>query len=622
MLRNLKLGSKFILSMMAISIVPLAVVSFYYYFNSKSELEKKTVGSLRAVNDSRAAHINHLIQLRQEQAKSMAGTYIIRQLREDGFTPPEVIRIIQGQIESVFHEIKARSNTEYQYIDQESDVEIISVWDIHGNIVANTNRSLIGKKEPFEFLHILYEKGAYFKGFEIDPLTGEKYLTILEGVRNWDSGEYAGVILLKTSAKIINDITTARKGLGKTAETYLVDKKFRMITESRFVKDAVLNLTVKTKGTEACFSQQETTVVYKDYQDRDVLGVYKYLPDQQWCLVTEIDAEEAFSPVIAFRNQILAVVGCLIILIIFLVRMAGRIFIGPIVELRNASQEVARGNYNVRVTPQSQDELGELTKAFADMTKDLSNFTTELQEKNKILEKQKTELKKLDELKSEFVSTVSHELRTPMTIIKESITQLLDGLAEGSVELQKRLLTMALSNVSRLANLINNLLDLSKIEAGKVELHREMTDIINLAREVCYNFEPQVKKKGLELRQVFSKDTIEISIDREKIIQVFINLIGNSLKFVEKGFVEVSVTEEDHQVVCSIADSGNGISKDDLQKVFNKFQQFGRKDGPGVKGTGLGLSICKGIVDLHQGRIWVESELGQGTKFAFTLPKT
>ena len=139
---------------------------------------------------------------------------------------------------------------------------------------------------------------------------------------------------------------------------------------------------------------------------------------------------------------------------------------------------------------------------------------------------------------------------------------------------------------------------------------------------MCYNFEPQVKKKGLELRQSFPKDNIDIVVDKEKIIQVFINLIGNSLKFVEKGFVEISVDEEDHQVVCRVSDSGKGISKENLPRVFNKFQQFGRVEGPGVTGTGLGLSICKGIVELHHGKIWVESELGKGTTFVFTLPQT
>ncbi|MDP8264523.1 MAG: ATP-binding protein [Candidatus Aceula lacicola] len=625
MFKNLKLRPKFFLSLVIISIIPLVVISLFNYFYTKSELRESTVANLRALNDSRVAHINQFIRLRQEQAKELAGTYVIRQIDPQGANSPRTVQTVQSDIESVYSEIKKTPRSDYRDIDLASSIANISVWDIHGNIIANTNRSLIGRKMPFKFLHILYSKGTYFMGFEKDPLTNEQFLTILEGVRNWQTGEYSGVVFLKSDANVLDEITAARKGLGKTGETYIVNKSRLMITESRFVNDAILNLSVNTKAIDACFGSEkgENPEIYKNYKGNIVLGVQRYLPDQQWCVVTEVAADEAFDPVIAFRNRIFVVVGCLIILILFLVYVAGRTFVRPILQIRDASLKVARGNYDVLTEVNSEDELYDLSRSFNQMTKVLASTTAQLEEKNEILEKQKEELKKLDELKSEFVSMVSHELRTPMAIIKGSLSQLADKTVENTEEIRQRLISISLNNIRRLTEMINNLLDLSKIEAGKIELRKENVDMVSVLREISQTFELKAKDHKIEMRYRSSPESIMINIDRDKIIQVFMNLIGNSMKFVEKGFIEISAEDKGDHVLCMVEDSGPGISKEDLEKVFSKFQQLGHKvvNDPGTKGTGLGLSISKGLVELHGGRIWLESEFGVGTKFIFTLPK-
>jgi len=621
MFQNLKLGSKFFITLVLISITPLAIITFFNYFHIRNQLKQSTISNLRAINDSRSEHINHLVQLRQEQAKELAGTYAIRQLNPQGSNSPRIIDLVQKSVESVFQEIKKTPRSDYRYIDRGSAIENISVWDIHGQIIANTNRKLIGNRMPFKFLTILYEKGAYFKGFERDELTGEKFLTILEGVRNWETGDYSGVVFLKTNAKILNDIAKAQQGLGKTGETYIIDRQRLMITESRFTPDAVLSLEVNTKGSQACSAEKNGPTSYRNYRDRNVLGVQKYLPDQQWCVLTEIETREALAPVIVFRNRVIIVFLALIPLVLFLVHLASRAFVVPILEIRDASLQVARGDYQAVASVKNQDEIGDLARAFNQMTKVLAMTTSQLKEKNKILEKQKEELKKLDQLKSEFVSMVSHELRTPMSIIKGSLSQLLDENTRNTKEITEKLLHLSLGNVNRLTTMVNDLLDLSKIEAGKVELRKTPIDITSVIREVCLSFEKQAKDHDLEIRTRFSKEELIIEADRDKMIQVFINLIGNSLKFVKNGFIEVSAEDRGDCLRCMVEDSGPGISQDDMVKVFSKFQQFGHKSDLGTKGTGLGLSISKGLVELHGGKIWLESEEGIGTKFIFELPK-
>lgn len=228
----------------------------------------------------------------------------------------------------------------------------------------------------------------------------------------------------------------------------------------------------------------------------------------------------------------------------------------------------------------------------------------------------------VENLKSEFVSTVSHELRTPMTIIREGVSQILDGLLGETTEEQRQFLTITLQGIDRLNHIVSDLLDISKLESGKTQISEELIDIVAVAKAAITSFVSQVRANGIQIRTFFPAEHVELYADREKISQVFKNLIGNALKFTAKGQIDIAVAEEGNVVECSVSDTGKGIASEDLPKVFDKFQQFGRTAGPGEKGTGLGLAICKGIVELHRGKIWAQSELGKGTKFTFVLPKS
>ncbi len=232
-----------------------------------------------------------------------------------------------------------------------------------------------------------------------------------------------------------------------------------------------------------------------------------------------------------------------------------------------------------------------------------------------------TENRKLQQMKDEFVSTVSHELRTPMTIIREGVLQVLEGLHGDISQSQKKFLNMTLNGVDRLKLIIDGLLDISKLETGRVMLDKEPVDIIQLAREVNAAFLPRAQLKGIEIRENYPADGIRIYLDKGKILQVFTNLIDNALKFTDRGFIEVSIQDSPQSVECRVRDTGKGISGDNLIRVFSKFEQFGRKVGPGEKGTGLGLAITKGLVESHHGKIKVESRQGEGTQFIFSLPK-
>jgi len=266
-------------------------------------------------------------------------------------------------------------------------------------------------------------------------------------------------------------------------------------------------------------------------------------------------------------------------------------------------------------------DLEEHSKDLTRMQKAMLHIMGDLDIAKKEMEKANNELRKLDELKSDFVASVSHELRTPLTVTREAISQVLDGVYGDINEEQKRFLSMSIEGIDRLSRLIGNLLDISRIEARKIKLNRELTDIVSLAGAVSANFAHAFRSKGLETAYTLPEDKIELYLDKDRIIQVFVNLLSNSLKFTPAGRIEISIVDRAGAVECAVSDTGIGISNDDLPRVFNKFDQFGRAFESAQKGTGLGLAISKGIVELHHGEIRIESQLGRGTKVSFSLPK-
>ena len=231
------------------------------------------------------------------------------------------------------------------------------------------------------------------------------------------------------------------------------------------------------------------------------------------------------------------------------------------------------------------------------------------------------ELWDLDRRKNEFINMSSHELRTPIAIIREGISQMVEGLHGELKPEQKYFLDKSFKNVNRLIKIVDNIFEISRLDSEKAFLEEESLDMVELVRSAIADCDREIKKSGLEIRENFRQNKVGLNADRKKISRVLTELIRNALKFTEKGYIEIQVEDKEDRVEVSVKDSGKGIAEEDLPKVFGKFQQFDRDFGPGERGTGLGLAIVKGFIELHQGKIWVESKLGEGTKFTFSLPK-
>jgi len=240
----------------------------------------------------------------------------------------------------------------------------------------------------------------------------------------------------------------------------------------------------------------------------------------------------------------------------------------------------------------------------------------EIQEKN-------IKLVKLEKLKSEFVSIVSHELRTPLTSIKNALDIMLSGKTGELTDKMSNFLNMGKRNVVRLSGIINDLLDLSKIEAGKMEYRFEKTNLFEPLNLVFTTFTPMATDRDITLNLKSEINEAIVYSDSQKIEQVVSNLVSNALKFTEKkGTVDIILDNyDDNYYVVKVKDNGIGISEENIDKVFDKFRQIESSLSRKVGGTGLGLPIAKEFIETHKGKIWVESEQNNGSTFNFILPK-
>jgi len=253
-----------------------------------------------------------------------------------------------------------------------------------------------------------------------------------------------------------------------------------------------------------------------------------------------------------------------------------------------------------------------------DLIADLTQKSTELERANE-------ELKRLDQLKSTFISSVSHELRTPLTVIKEFISLMLEGHVGPLTEDQKEYLGIANKNIIRLTNLIETLLDFSRIESGKgLKLRFEPVRLTEAIEDAVMTFSQQLEERRIALENRLDPDTPLAMIDRNRLVEVFINLIGNGIKFTPPGgkitIDSRGLTEKRDYLKIVVTDTGVGISPEDLPRVFDRFYQGGRTQTGLVTGTGLGLAISKEIIEAHRGYILAESKSEGGASFIFTVP--
>lgn len=333
---------------------------------------------------------------------------------------------------------------------------------------------------------------------------------------------------------------------------------------------------------------------------------------------TSRDIAQRSNGLMTTFSMILALIG----IIIFPVALVfSRTISNPIKALDEGSRKIGAGELGYRITIKSGDEIEGLAKTFNQMAADLEAKVDEIEAAN-------AQLRKLDELKSQFISMASHELRTPLIAIQGYVDLLRDSKVKTFGPEQHKMLDTVSRNATRLARIVSELLDISRIEENKLVLRHESLCLSAIIREVVDEQKPSLDKRQHTLTLNIAPNLPQVIGDRDRIAQVIINLLGNAIKYTpDGGHIQIKANFNNNNVQLSIIDNGIGIKTEHIGQLFKRFSTVGdvtkhrtSKEDFMAGGTGLGLSIVEGIIKAHGGNVWVESQYGQGSTFHIALP--
>src|SRR5215510_11378019 len=278
----------------------------------------------------------------------------------------------------------------------------------------------------------------------------------------------------------------------------------------------------------------------------------------------------------------------------------------PVTRINAQFRQIAQGDFSRRVAVPNRDEFGTLATNLNRMTEELGQLYQQLEAAS--------------HHKSQFLANMSHELRTPLNAILGYTELILDNIYGDVPDKARATLERVQTNGKHLLGLINDVLDLSKIEAGQLNLTLADYSIKDVVYNVFSAVESLANNKHLALKVEIAPDMPRARGDERRLTQVLLNLVGNAIKFTDEGEVAIKASSLDGSVTVAVQDSGPGISESDQAKIFEEFQQADSSATKEKGGTGLGLAIAKRIIEMHGGRLWVESELGRGSTFSFTVP--
>ncbi len=473
-----------------------------------------------------------------------------------------------------------------------------------------------------------------------------------------------GVVCLRIDVMEINKLMRSVR-LGKTGETYLINKEGYMISESKFLsslKDFGLvkqrtTLELKlidpftdnfTEGVAECLKGGTGYDAdgYIDYRGKTVLGFWQWLPELEWGIIAEIDKDEWYGSVKKLHKITFSILFLLTLAVVSFAFVFGKKISEPIVYLTDVTKSISEGDFSKRVNISAKDEIGELSKSFNKMadfveekthaleeytsnlekiieerTKDLKQINKELEKQSLDLEKAYKELLTLDQMKDKMIRDVSHELKSPVAQVQMAIDLWTKEIKKGHLDRSKeeRYEHIISSSLQRLRKTIESILDLSVLESGRFVFKKEPIQMDEIINQTVMGMKLLAEKKGLTLTY-HSSENLPVTLgDKSEISRVLINLIDNAIKYTESGSINIYGKCKDSYLEISVEDTGMGIGlpKEEHSKLFERFFQ----EHPTMYGSGVGLALCKNIVEAHKGKIWVDCEgIGKGTSFKFTLP--
>ncbi|MBC9786081.1 response regulator [Heliobacterium chlorum] len=483
-----------------------------------------------------------------------------------------------------------------------------------------------------------FQEGKKGNSYISDVLTGRNTgrPVIIVSAPVYDAqNQFKGIVFGSVSLSTIETVMN-RYQPGETGETYLLNDQGIMLTESRFTSHLIergivtdttrMKLKVDSDAYQSAIRGISGASTYRNYDGDKVLGAFAWMQRQRWIIVGEITEAEVFQPFYDRQRKMIAYLVLIVLGSIPLTVYVSNRIREPIDRLIHGSRLMQQKKYTHRIyLPErggTPSELRELSRTFNHMAETIDGHVEQLRLANDALEQARDAALSASKAKSEFLASMSHEIRTPMN----AILGMTEILWETNLTLEQReYLRICRAAGDTLLTLINDILDLSKVESGHMQLESRNFHLSEMVEKTSEIMAVRAHKKGLELACHLSSDVPAYVVgDPERLQQVLINLIGNAIKFTEQGEIILRIErdpekpEEEKALRFSVSDTGIGISPEKQEIIFERFTQADSSTTRRYGGTGLGLTISRHLVEMMNGKIWVESILGRGSTFYFT----
>lgn len=604
---NMRISLKLSIFFLCVSVIPLISSVLISQVTTEQTITNTVSNQLESIASIQKKRINSLIHHTQDKLKLMANESRIASLLAN-FTELNETNGDITEIDSIVHNfnISLRTTTE------------ISVINLMGKVLVSTNSTNINRTVLGEgYFNIGMNESLLFDFF----LGYNKELFIRHVMPIINSSTTYGVLVITEEVGEFLNLVQDYSGLGETGETVIAERNLvgdaLFLTPLKFDVNASLNRTVpktdiNTPITQALLKNEGFLTEGDDYRNIPVLATTRYIEATDWGVVVKIDREEAYRAFVTIRNNGVTSLAALCIIIIILTYYFTHSLTKPISNLTLAANEISKGNLTKRAIINSQDEIGDLARSFNIMTESLIEATKTLEQRAK---ERTAELLKSNTELEQFAYIASHDLQEPLRTISRFMELLSlrykDKLDSNAVEF----INFAIEGAVRMQQLIDDLLEYSRVGThGKTFVYSNLTEVL---QNTISNMQLTI---GEEEATIVYGLLPNINVDPLQIGQLFQNLIENSIKFRSQEPPHISITststQESH--VIKFKDNGIGIESEYFNRIFQVFQRLHTtKEYPG---TGIGLAICQKIVERHDGKIWVESELTKGSTFFIELP--